>query len=72
MTIVFYVAPVTVQEPDLKKANVACAVSCGHALLNDNNNVEWDVKVESGAELQLKLVYTVEHPAQDAMEGLLK
>ena len=56
----------------MKKANVACAVSCGHALLNDSNNVEWDVKVESGAEFQLKLVYTVEHPAQDAVEGLLK
>ena len=56
----------------MKKANVACPVSCGHALLNDNNNVEWDVKVESGAELQLKLVYTVEHPAQDAVEGLPK
>ena len=72
MSIVFLVAQVTVQEPDLKKANTACPVSCGHALLNDSNNVEWDVKVESGAELQLKLIYTVEHPAQDAMEGLPK
>ena len=56
----------------MKKANVACPVSCGHALLNDSNNVEWDVKVESGAELKLKLIYTVEHPAQDAVEGLPK
>ena len=59
-----------VQEPDLKKANIACPVSCGHALLNDSNNVEWDMKVESGVELQLKFVYTVEHPAQDEVEGL--
>ena len=51
-------------------ANVACPVSCGRALLNDSNNVEWDVMVESGVELQLQLVYTVEHPAQDAVEGL--
>ena len=72
MTVVFDVSQVTVQEPDLKKANTACPVSCGHALLNDSNNVEWDVEVESGAELQLKLIYTVEHPAQDAVEGLPK
>ena len=55
----------------MKKANIACLVSCGRALLNDSNNVEWNLKVESGAELQLKLIYTVEHPVQDTVEGLL-
>ena len=61
---------VTIQEPELKKANSACPLPCGHALLNDSNNVEWHVKVESGAEFQLKLIYIVEHPAQDVVEGL--
>ena len=63
---------VIVEEPDLKKSNVRCPLPSGHALLNDSNNVEWNVKVEPGAELQLRLVYTVEHPAQDAVEGLPK
>ena len=63
---------VTVQEPDLKKANTASPLPSGHALLNDSNNVEWHVEVESGAELELKLIYTVEHPTQDAVVGLPK
>ena len=61
-----------IQQPELKKMNVPCSLAGGYALLNDSNNVEWHVKVESGAELELKLVYTVEHPAQDAVEGLPK
>ena len=56
----------------MKKANVPCPLPSGYALLNDSNNVEWHVRVEPGAELELKLVYVVEHPAQDAVEGLLK
>ena len=40
---------------------------CGHALLNDSNNVERDMKVESGAELQLQLI--LEHPAQDDVKS---
>ena len=35
-------------------------------------NMEWHVKVEPGAELELKLTYVVEYPAQDAVEGLPK
>ena len=61
-----------VEQPELKKPNAPCAVPGGYALLNDSNNVEWHVKVEPGAELELKLVYTVEHPAQDAVDGLPK
>ena len=72
MLIVFLIPQVTVQEPDLKKANAACPLPAGHALLNDSNNVEWHVGVESGAELELKLIFSVEHPAQDAVEGLPK
>ena len=56
----------------MKKMNVPCSLAGGYALLNDSNNVEWHVKVELGAELELKLVYSVEHPAQDAVEGLPK
>ena len=58
-----------VQEPDLRKANAPCPLPSGHALLNDSNNVEWHVKVEPEVELELKLIYTVEHPAQDVVEG---
>ena len=62
----------TIQEPELKKANTPCPLPSGYAILNDSNNVEWHVKVEPGVELQLKLFYTVEYPAQDAVEGLPK
>ena len=56
----------------MKKANTPCPLSSGHTLLNDSNNVEWHVKVEPGVELQLKLIYTVDYPALDAVEGLPK
>ena len=63
---------VIVEQPELKKPNAPCAVLGGYAILNDSNNVEWRVKAEQGEELELKLVYTVEHPAQDAVDGLPK
>ena len=62
----------TIQEPELKSANNPCPLPSGHALLNDTNNLEWCVKIEPGVRLDLKLVYTVEYPAQDAVEGLPK
>lgn len=63
---------VTVQEPDLRKTNVQCPLPFGHAVINDSNNVEWHTKVASGKEIELTLIYTVEHPSQDAVDGLPK
>ena len=61
-----------VRPEGVRKAQVKVPLSCGYALLNDSNNMEWHVAVESGAEQELSLVYTVEHPAQDHVTGLPK
>ena len=60
------------QKPEVRKAEVQCALPCGYAILNESNNLEWHVSVESGVELELQLIYTVEHPAQDHVLGLPK
>ena len=57
-------------DPGVKKVGEKCPLSFGHAVLNDSNNLEWHAEVGAGSELELKLVYTVEHPAQDGVEGL--
>ena len=59
-------------QPEVRKAGVQCAISCGYAILNESNNIEWHVSVDSGAELELRLVYTIQHPAQDYVQGLPK
>ena len=59
-------------EPDLKKQGVPCQLQFGHALLNTSNNIEWHATVGAEKELELRLAYTVEHPPQDAVEGLPK
>ena len=59
-------------EPDVRKQEVKCPLPFGYGILNDSNNIEWHATVKDGAELELKLVYTVEHPVQDAVEGLPK
>lgn len=56
----------------MRKANIQCPLPFGYAILNDSNNVEWYVKVKPSEELELTLLYTVEHPSQDAVEGLPK
>ena len=58
--------------PSVKKVGERCTLPFGHALLNESNNLEWLADVGAGSELELKLVYTVEHPAQDGVEGLPK
>ena len=59
-------------QPDLRKTGVVCPLPFGHAVLNESNNIEWHAEVGAGSELDLKLVYTVEHPAQDGVGGLPK
>ena len=59
-------------EPGVKKVGEKCSLSFGYAVLNKSNNLEWNVEVGAGLELELKLVYTVEHPAQDGVDGLPK
>jgi len=56
-------------EPDVQKVQVKCPLPSGHAILNESNNMEWHVSVQSGEELEL---YSVEYPAQDHVEGLPK
>ena len=56
---------VHVAVPDLKKQGVPCQLPLG---LNDSNNVQWNVSMGADQELELRLVYTVEHPPQDAIE----
>ena len=64
---------VVVTEPDLKKAHTPCPLPTGgHAILNESNNIEWHVAVARGAKLELRLVYSVEHPPQDGVQGLPK
>jgi hypothetical protein len=63
---------VQIVEPDVKKARVKAELPYGHAILNDSHNVEWHVKLAADTELELKLVYTVEHPPQDRVDGLPK
>ncbi len=59
-------------EPDVQKIQVKCLLPCGHAILNESNNMEWHVSVQSGEDLELRLIYSVEYPAQDHVEGLPK
>jgi len=59
---------VNVAEPDLKKQDVPFQLPFGLAVLSDSNNVQWEVSVGADQELELRLVYTVEHPPQDAIE----
>ena len=63
---------VQIVEPDVKKVRVKAELPYGHAILNDSHNVEWHVKLAADTELELKLVYTVEHPPQDRVDGLPK
>jgi len=63
---------VNIQQPDLKKQNTPCTLPNGHAVLNDSNNIEWHVTVDPDTELELKLIYFVEYPLQDGIEGLPK
>ncbi len=57
-------------EPDVQK--IKCPLPCGHVILNESSNMEWHISVQSGEELELRLIYGVEYPAQDHVEGLLK
>ena len=63
---------VNIQQPDLRKQNVPCSLPYGHAVLNDSNNIEWHASLGPDTELELKLIYSVESPLQDGVEGLPK
>lgn len=57
--------------PEVRKAKVECPLpNGGHAILNESNNMEWHVSMESGKERKLQLVYNIEYPAQDHVLGL--
>ena len=53
---------VQVLRSEVGKAQMECPLPCGNTILNDSNNMECHVSVESEAEHELQLVYTMEHP----------
>ena len=61
---------VVVVTPEVKKQLVKVPFSAGHVILNDSNNLEWHCTIPADKTLDLKLVYTVEHPLNDSVEGL--
>ncbi len=63
---------VSVVDPAVRKVGDKCPLPFGHAQLNKSYNLEWYAAVGAGSECELKLVYTVEHPAQDGVHGLFK
>ncbi len=62
----------SVVDPAVRKVGEKCRLPFGHAQLNKSHNLEWCAAVGAGSECELKLVYTVEHPAQDGIDGLSK
>ena len=58
--------------PDMKKTGVKAQLPYGHAVLNEAHNVEWHATMAASTELELKLVYSVEHPPHDRVDGLPK
>lgn len=68
--ISFFCQQVVLLQPDLRKQHVSIPFSHGHALLNDDNNIEWHCTVPSDTNIELQLVYTVEFPPNDIVEGL--
>ena len=70
---VYCIAQVHVQEPDVKKQKgMKCPLPYGHAVLNDSHNIEWHASIDPDTELELRLVYSVEYPIQDDVQGLPK
>ena len=63
-----------VTEPEVRKVGVSCPLPLlhGHAVLNDSHNLEWHVTLDPNTEVELKLVYSVEFPLQDDVQGLPK
>ena len=56
--------------PEVKKQLVKVPFQSGHVILNDSNNLEWHCTIPPEKTLDLKLVYTVEYPLNDVVEGL--
>ena len=63
---------VKIIEPEVKKAGTMVQLPYGHAILNDSHNIEWHMKLAADTEQEVKLVYSVEHSAQDRVDGLPK
>ena len=66
-----YSVKVVMLDPDIKKPGTSVQFSHGSVVLNDDNNVEWSCAIPpGGVEIELKLVYSVEFPPNDIVEGL--
>ncbi len=57
-------------DPDIKKQGVSVQFSHGSVVLNDDNNVEWKCTIPQDTEINLQLIFSVEFPPNDIVEGL--
>ena len=57
-------------QPELKKQNASVQFSHGHALLNDDNNIEWHCTIPPDTAIEVELKFSVEFPINDIVEGL--
>ncbi|XP_064396719.1 protein F37C4.5-like isoform X2 [Halichondria panicea] len=62
---------VSVVDPAVRKVGDKFTLPFGHVQLNKSHNMEWHAALGAGSECELKLIYTVEHPAQDGIWGIL-
>ena len=57
-------------DPDIKKQGMRVQFSHGNVFLNDDNNIEWVCTIPQDTEINLKLMFSVEFPPNDIVEGL--
>ena len=57
-------------EPDIKKQGASVQFSHGSVVVNEDNNIEWACTIPPDVEINLKLMFSVEFPPNDVVEGL--
>lgn len=57
-------------EPDIRKQEVPVLFSYGSVLINEDNNIEWSCTIPPDEQIDLKLVFALEFPPFDVVEGL--
>ena len=57
-------------EPVLKKQHDQVQFSHGHALLNEDNNIEWNCTIPPDTSIDLTFMFSVEFPPNDIVEGI--
>lgn len=57
-------------DPDIKKQGTSIAFTHGNVSLNDDNNIEWVCKIPPDEQISLKLMFALEFPPFDIVQGL--